>query len=137
MEKENSHMSKRILNLTLEIIYLLTGEECIIVKKPSNDHMTHVSQSWSRKQSPMMKLLTFPNNDKKILEVTQKIIKLLEGEVPIRCQEVTVSFGIEEGNNLGHKDLYKDDIMENRPPLTSPERQHIRNNMGYIPLKYM
>ncbi|XP_077323326.1 uncharacterized protein LOC143957061 isoform X1 [Lithobates pipiens] len=68
----------------------------------------------------MMEPLTFANNGKKILEVTQKIIKLLEGEVPIRCQEVTVSFVIEEGNNLGHKDLYKY-VMTDKPPLTSPD----------------
>ncbi|XP_077323327.1 uncharacterized protein LOC143957061 isoform X2 [Lithobates pipiens] len=74
----------------------------------------------------MMEPLTFANNGKKILEVTQKIIKLLEGEVPIRCQEVTVSFVIEEGNNLGHKDLYKY-VMTDKPPLTSPDGSSNRN----------
>ncbi|XP_040177512.1 uncharacterized protein LOC120909847 isoform X1 [Rana temporaria] len=132
MEKSRSCMTERILDLTLEIIYLLIGEECIIAKKISGDQVMpnrplSVSQRCSRKRSPKMEppthsLISERNNDKKILEVTQKIIELLTGEVPIRCQDVTVYFSMEEWEYLeGHKDLYKDAMMEKRPPLTSPD----------------
>ncbi|XP_077346171.1 gastrula zinc finger protein XlCGF66.1-like isoform X1 [Lithobates pipiens] len=112
MEEDRSHMTEKILNLTLEIIYLLTGERFPLVK--SGDHMTITVP-------PCDSLKPERHNMEKILEVTKKMMELLTGEVPIRCQDVTVYFSMEEWEYLeGHKDLYKDVMMDNQPPLTSP-----------------
>ncbi|XP_073450231.1 uncharacterized protein [Aquarana catesbeiana] len=126
VDKENDKLTESILNLTLEIISLLTGEEYKVVKKTSGDHVkpsSHLSGRWSLGpiiDPPPSSLER--NNDIKILEVTQKIIELLTGEVPMRCQDVTVYFSMEEWEYIeGHKDLYKDVMMENRPPLTSQD----------------
>ncbi|XP_077346035.1 uncharacterized protein LOC143989652 [Lithobates pipiens] len=113
MEEHRSHMTEKILNLTLEIIYLLTGERFPLVK--SGDHMTITAP-------PCDSLKPERHNMEKILEVTKKMMELLTGEVPIRCQDVTVYFSMEEWEYLeGHKDLYKDVMMDNQPPLTSPD----------------
>ncbi|XP_077322712.1 uncharacterized protein LOC143956366 [Lithobates pipiens] len=119
MEEDPSHMNKRLLNLTLEIIYLLTGERVPPVK--SGDHLTITVPS-------LHLLKPKRNKDKKIVEVANKIIKMLTGEVPIRCQDVTVYFSMEEWEYLeGHKDLYKDVMMDDQPPLTSPDGSSKRN----------
>ncbi|XP_077321939.1 uncharacterized protein LOC143955701 [Lithobates pipiens] len=113
MEEDRSHVTERILNLTLEIIYLLTGERFPLVR--SGDHMTITVP-------PCDSLKPERHNMEKILEVTKKMMELLTGEVPIRCQDVTVYFSMEEWEYLeGHKDLYKDVMMDNQPPLTSPD----------------
>ncbi|PIO14493.1 hypothetical protein AB205_0059570 [Aquarana catesbeiana] len=114
MEEDRSHMTEKILNLTLEIIYLLTGERFPLVK--SGDHMAVTVP-------PCDSLKPERHKMQKILEVTKKMMELLTGEVPIRCQDVTVYFSMEEWEYLeGHKDLYKDVMIDNQPPLTSPDR---------------
>ncbi|XP_072279468.1 uncharacterized protein [Pyxicephalus adspersus] len=124
MEKDMNHMTKEILNLTLKIIYLLTGEDYVPLRK-SDVHITrsvgsHVSGGKSKSQSiimePLSPSISENNKDQKILEVTKKIIELLTGEVPIRCQDVTVYFSMEEWEYLeGHKDLYENIVMDKQP----------------------
>ncbi|XP_063814543.1 zinc finger protein 271-like [Pseudophryne corroboree] len=130
MGEDRSHMSEKILNLTLEIIYLLTGKNYTVVKKTSSECATISSgpcpsQGFSRNQSPIIEppplsLIHEGDNDQKILGLTNKIIQLLTGEVPVRCQDVTVYFSMEEwGYVEEHKDLYKDVMVENHQILTS------------------
>ncbi|XP_073538475.1 uncharacterized protein [Phyllobates terribilis] len=127
MDRDRDKMAERILHLTLEILFRLTGEDYTVVRKTSSDRCeAPVSEGWGRPLSPITGPLPLPLihediNDQKILELTYKMIELLTGEVPIRCQDVTVYFSMEEWEYLeGHKDLYKDVMMEVPQPLTSP-----------------
>ncbi|XP_069606669.1 oocyte zinc finger protein XlCOF8.4-like isoform X2 [Ranitomeya imitator] len=127
MDRDRDKMAERILHLTLEILFRLTGEDYTVVKKTSSERcQAPVSEGWGRPLSPIMGPLPHPLihediNDQKILELTYKMIELLTGEVPIRCQDVAVYFSMEEWEYLeGHKDLYKDIMMEVPQPLTSP-----------------
>ncbi|XP_073537598.1 uncharacterized protein [Phyllobates terribilis] len=127
MDRGRIKMAKRILHLTLEILFRLTGEDYTVVKKTSSERcQAPVSEEWGRTLSPIMvppphPLIHEDINDQKILELTYKMIELLTGEVPIRCQDVTIYFSMEEWEYLeGHKDLYKNVMMEVPQPLTSP-----------------
>ncbi|XP_069610824.1 oocyte zinc finger protein XlCOF6-like [Ranitomeya imitator] len=126
MDMDRDQMVERILHLTLEILFRLTGEDYIVVKKTSSERC-HGPVSEGRPLSPIMvppphPLIHEDINDQKILELTYKMIELLTGEVPIRCQDVAVYFSMEEWEYLeGHNDVYKDFKMELLQPLTSPE----------------
>ncbi|XP_073398423.1 uncharacterized protein [Dendrobates tinctorius] len=127
MDMDRDKMAEKILHLTLEILFRLTGEDYTVVKKTSSECCQDpVSEGWGRHLSPITgppsHSLTHEDiNDQKILELTYKMIELLTGEVPIRCQDVAIYFSMEECDYLeGHKDLYKDVMMEVPQPLTSP-----------------
>ncbi|XP_077322399.1 uncharacterized protein LOC143956163 isoform X3 [Lithobates pipiens] len=98
MEENLSRMAEKILDFTLEIIYLLTGESFPPLN--SDDHLT-ITMPSTHSLKPNR------NNENKILEVINKIIDLLT---------------LEEWEYLKrHKDLCKDAMMENKPPHTSPD----------------
>ncbi|KAG9462868.1 hypothetical protein GDO78_022969 [Eleutherodactylus coqui] len=124
-------MAESIFTLTLEILFQLTGEDYMVVKKTSSDGcQAPVSDGRGRPLSPIIgpplhPLILKGINEQKILELTNKMIELLTGEVPIRCQDVTVYFSMEEWWYLeGHKDLYKDAMMEDHQPPSSPGNRH-------------
>ncbi|XP_077110416.1 uncharacterized protein LOC143766538 isoform X1 [Ranitomeya variabilis] len=128
MAMDRDKMAERILHLTVEILFRLTGEDYTVVKKTSRERCQDpVSEGWGRPLSPITRppphnLIHEDINDQKILELTYKMIELLTGEVPIRCQDVAVYFSMEEWEYLeGHQDLYKDVMMEVPQPLTSPD----------------
>ncbi|XP_044144869.1 oocyte zinc finger protein XlCOF8.4-like [Bufo gargarizans] len=119
---DRKEISRRILDFTLEIISLLSGEDYTIVKKTSGGTpIIHESVGLSR--TPM----TEPPpliHEKKILELTHKMIELLTGEVPVRCQDVAVYFSMEEQEYLEeHKDLYKEAMLEDPRPLKSQDKK--------------
>ncbi|XP_068112365.1 uncharacterized protein [Hyperolius riggenbachi] len=82
MEKEPSLRTQRILNLTLEIIYLLTGEDYEVVKKTSGELLSPRSlpHDVSLTTVPPSHPLSAERKETKILEVIHKMIELLTGE---------------------------------------------------------
>ncbi|XP_063813715.1 zinc finger protein 37-like [Pseudophryne corroboree] len=115
MEKDRIQKTEMIINISLEIIYLLTGEDYTVVKKTSGEYETSsihplVSGGLSRTHSPITvppphSLIHERYNDQKILDLTNKIIQLLTGEEGEYIEE--------------QKGLYKDVMMENHRTLTS------------------
>ncbi|XP_066451370.1 oocyte zinc finger protein XlCOF22-like isoform X1 [Eleutherodactylus coqui] len=133
-------MAESLLHLTLEILYQLTGEsvshqDYTAVKKTSSERWQNfVSEGHGRTPNPITGPSThYPIhedfNGQKILEHVHKMTELLTGEVPIRCQDVSVYFSMEEWEYLeGHKDLYKEVMMEDQQPLTSQDRSGKRTS---------
>ncbi|XP_069606580.1 zinc finger protein 250-like isoform X1 [Ranitomeya imitator] len=138
MDRDRDKMAERILHLTLEILFRLTGKDYTVVKKTYGDLCkATVSEGWERGVNPIIGIPPHPlmHKDQTILELTYKMIELLTGEVPIRCQDVTVYFSMEEWEYLeGHKDLYKDVMMEVPQPLTSPVLSSERTTPERCPL---
>ncbi|XP_077111172.1 gastrula zinc finger protein XlCGF66.1-like [Ranitomeya variabilis] len=140
MDRDRDKVVERILHLTLEILFRLTGEDYTVVKKTSSECCrAPVCERWGRTLSPNTGPPAHPLehldiNDQKILELTYKMIELLTGEVPIRCQDVAVYFSMEEWEHLeGHKDLYKDVMIEVPRPLTSPVQSRKRKTPERCP----
>ncbi|KAG8535257.1 hypothetical protein GDO81_029006, partial [Engystomops pustulosus] len=113
MGEDKNHMATRILDLTLEMIYLITVEDYTVAEKFSECVKPFVSRGWTQisiTELPPRSLIHKQN----ILELTSKITELLSGEVPIRCQDITFYFSMEEWEYIeGHKDQYKHILILN------------------------
>ncbi|KAM3940169.1 uncharacterized protein RB166_000180 [Leptodactylus fuscus] len=140
MERDRNKMAESLLNLTLEIIYQLTGEDYTVVKKTSSGRCeVPVYDGYGGTLSPIPgppphPLIQEEINGQKILKLTNKMLELLTGEVPIRCQDVAVYFSMEEWEYLeGHKGLYKELMMEDHQPLTSAGRSSKRTTPERCP----
>ncbi|XP_040294479.1 uncharacterized protein LOC121005780 [Bufo bufo] len=122
-------MAESIINLTVELLFWLTREDYTVVKKTSSEHCQDpVPEGCGRTLSPIMgpppRLIHEEIHTEKILVLANKMIEQLTGEVPIRCQDVTVYFSMEEWEYLeGHKDLYKEVMMEDHRPLKPPVKE--------------
>ncbi|XP_056405393.1 zinc finger protein 501-like [Hyla sarda] len=144
MERDRNKMADRIINLTLQILFQLTGEDYTVVKKSSSGRCrAPVCQGWGRTLSPIPgppphSLIHEEMEEQKILELINKMMELLTGEVPIRCQDVAVYFSMEEWEYVeGHKDQYKDQVMmEDQQPLTSPDSCTRRSEENLISSYY-
>ncbi|XP_073416496.1 uncharacterized protein [Dendrobates tinctorius] len=134
MDEDRDETTRRLFHCALEIISLLSGEDYTIVRKTPGDCVTpiiHLQESGGRSPGP----ITEPpphslihERNKKILELSNKMIELLSGEVPIRCQDVAVYLSMEEWEYLeGHQDRYQDVMMEELRPLTTRDGSRRRN----------
>ncbi|XP_056409964.1 oocyte zinc finger protein XlCOF7.1-like isoform X1 [Hyla sarda] len=123
MERHRNKMADRIINLTLQILFRLTGEDYTVMKKSSSGRTLSPIPG-----PPPHSLIHEEMDEQKIRELINKMMELLTGEVPIRCQDVAVYFSMEEWEYVeGHKDQYKDQVMmEDQQPLTSPVRSSKR-----------
>ncbi|XP_073422406.1 oocyte zinc finger protein XlCOF29-like [Dendrobates tinctorius] len=89
MDMDRDKMAERMLHLTLEILFRLTGEDYTVVKKTSSDRCQDpVSEGCGRLLSPITgppphPLIHEDINDQKILELICKMIELLTGEVTL------------------------------------------------------
>ncbi|XP_056405194.1 zinc finger protein OZF-like isoform X1 [Hyla sarda] len=134
MERDRNKMADRMIDLTLQILFRLTGEDYTVVKKSSSGHCrAPVCEGRGRTLSPILgppphSLIHEEMDEQKILELINKMMELLTGEVPIRCQDVAVYFSMEEWEYVeGHKDQFKDQVMmEDQQPLTSAVRSSKR-----------
>ncbi|CAJ0950685.1 unnamed protein product, partial [Ranitomeya imitator] len=126
--KNQNDPTEQALNLTLEIIFLLTGEDYFVVRKPigkvKNNCLQVAEGSWRELKdihTPLPpSVIHEPNYKKKILDLTKKMIELLTQEVPVRCQDVGVYFSMEEWDYVEeHRETYKDVMMDDLQPLTS------------------
>ncbi|XP_068111938.1 oocyte zinc finger protein XlCOF7.1-like isoform X2 [Hyperolius riggenbachi] len=101
METDDSHMTEKILHLTLEIIYLLSGENYVAFKLSDGFVASNLMkiQSCPAKESSVQPVR---KKNKKVKEITSQMIELLTGEVPIRCEDEirTSDFLTEEGEYL-------------------------------------
>ncbi|XP_073407883.1 uncharacterized protein [Dendrobates tinctorius] len=134
MDEDRDETTRRLFHCAMEIISLLSGEDYTIVRKTPGDCVTpiiHLQESGGRSPGP----ITEPpphspihERNKKILELSNKMIELLSGEVPIRCQDVAVYLSMEEWEYLeGHQDRYQAVMMEELRPLTPRDGSRRRN----------
>ncbi|KAG8551145.1 hypothetical protein GDO81_003982 [Engystomops pustulosus] len=134
--KDHKQLTGKIVKLALKILYLLIGEDDTESNRTSRESVApgipQVSGGWSSIQSartePPPPLIHEKNIKQNILELTHKILELLSGEVPIRCQDVSVYFSLEEWDYIEeHKDLYKEVMMEEHQDLMFPDGFTITN----------
>uniref|UniRef100_A0A8C5MHG1 C2H2-type domain-containing protein n=1 Tax=Leptobrachium leishanense TaxID=445787 RepID=A0A8C5MHG1_9ANUR len=84
MNRGGNPVAEKILDLTLEIISLLTGEDYIVVKKCEDSCGPRVAEGGCGRQSFVLLphlLMHKEKNEQKILELSNQIIRLLTGEV--------------------------------------------------------
>ncbi|XP_018108225.1 zinc finger protein 436 isoform X2 [Xenopus laevis] len=117
MTKDKSQTTGKIFNYTLEIIYLLIGEDYVVVKK-ENDNDSQSSRCLSEytcgdqtiiTDDPLISLTQEKNSDKKIMDLAKKISQVLMKKAPAKCEEDALYSCMEQ--YLGaYREVYKVDM---------------------------
>ncbi|XP_041438733.1 oocyte zinc finger protein XlCOF7.1-like isoform X2 [Xenopus laevis] len=137
---ETKQVAEKILNLTLETIFFLTGEDYVVVKKqrdPDKDNNgTCLSEGTCQMQRPFLNPPpNFQVHEKNILALTHAIVHLLTGEVLNRCKDVSFGFTMEQ---QGHKyqmenhwsKIPSGEFSNRNIPLTSPRNLYVQEWPG-------
>ncbi|XP_056387739.1 zinc finger protein 436-like isoform X2 [Hyla sarda] len=128
MDKDRHNIRESLLHISLDIISLLTGQDYTLVKKTSSESVIPGNHSGPPPKSQIYER----DNEQKILDLTNKIIELLTGEVPIRCQDVSIHLSMEEWMYLeGHKNVYNDVLIKNHHPIHSPDLEYFKLRSPY------
>ncbi|XP_041438730.1 zinc finger protein 585B [Xenopus laevis] len=109
---DTKQVAERILNLTLETIFFLTGEDYIVVKKQKEPNKERVGTCISEGICPVRNPIPTPRqiHDGNILALTHTIVHLLTGEVLNRCKDVSFGFSAED-------QLYQMESQQSPSPL--------------------
>ncbi|KAM4696216.1 uncharacterized protein WCC33_014966 [Rhinophrynus dorsalis] len=118
-------IGEAVFNHSLEIIQLLTGEDCVVMKKhtasTSFSQDVGVPVDLSKTKNLALDLTFFERAGKeerrlmteKIIDLANKIIQLLTRQVPIKCEDVAVYLSVDEWKYLEeHKEHYKAPVTE-------------------------
>ncbi|KAE8628078.1 hypothetical protein XENTR_v10007297 [Xenopus tropicalis] len=98
---DTKQVAEKILNLTLETIFFLTGEDYIVVKKQREPNRESAGTCIAEGPCPVRNPLPKPPpnshiHDGNILALTHTIVHLLTGEVLNRCKDVSFGFSMEQ-----------------------------------------
>lgn len=123
MDKDRSHITENLLKLTLEIIYLLTGEDYGPMKKPRKQKTSSgrpsMSGGWSQSTEPPPHSLT---HEKKILGLTNQIIELLTREISTKFEDDDDDLSADEWGYLERsKNLNEKVSMESHQQRSSSD----------------
>ncbi|XP_075199623.1 uncharacterized protein LOC142302445 [Anomaloglossus baeobatrachus] len=125
MSKDKSQVIGKISNHTLELIYLLIGEDYIVVKK-YNDATADSSTSTVSEEEPNL-VIHERNKAKKVLALANKIIQILTDRMPIKREDIEVYSTMEEYLK-GYREFFKEGLMRNEQSQKASGKKTIGNS---------
>ncbi|KAG9489904.1 hypothetical protein GDO78_005687 [Eleutherodactylus coqui] len=127
MTKDKSQVIGKISNHTLELIYLLIGEDYIVVKKYNNSTIDNSASTVSEEDPNSV--ICEKNKAKKVLVLANKIIKILTDQMPIKNEDIEVYSTMEEYLK-GYREFFKDVVMDKDQSQHTPDnKSNNKNNL--------